>query len=91
MEEKAAYMALEEVAKQRGITVEEVVHEIDKTIQLAFENVQNTNNKKALEKWKMIPCAGDRPTAVELLSFLFRIIDMKMYQNDPTILDSMLN
>ena len=69
MDKQRAYRALQETARKRGVSVEEVIAEIDKAIAQAMKNCENDNNTNAMNIWKMIPCEGEVPTAVEVVAF----------------------
>ena len=65
-----ARKALEEVARRDGITLEEVVYEIEDCIAEAIENCKQQNNKVALRKWASIPRTGETPNAFELVAYI---------------------
>lgn len=65
-----AYMALQEVAWREGVSLEEVVREIEICIAEGMENCRRENNREALEEWATIPRAGEVPTPCELLAYL---------------------
>lgn len=70
MENIQAYGALLKVAQNNGVSLEEVIKEIEIGIQDAIETAKKENNQAILDKWKNIPCAGDSPTAVELITYI---------------------
>lgn len=70
MDTKKAYKVLQEVAKQKGITVEKVIHEIDISIADARKRSFEMNDPIAIKEWQSIPCVGSVPTAVEFLAYL---------------------
>lgn len=61
-----AYRSLQHVARQEGITVEQVIESIDKAIQIGMASP----DPKVQERWALIPRVGSKPTAVELVAFL---------------------
>ena len=67
---KRAYRVLEEIAKRNGVTVEEVIYNIEAGINETIDEAIRENNVAELNEWKKIPCAGSRPTAAELVACL---------------------
>lgn len=67
---RSAYRALEEIASRDGITVEEVIREIEISINEAIDTAIKENNVEVLNAWRKVPCVGNRPTAAELVSCL---------------------
>ncbi len=65
-----ARMALQEVARREGVSLEEVVREIEVCIAEGMENCRRENNTAALDEWAAIPRAGEVPTPCELLAYL---------------------
>lgn len=61
-----AKSTLNELAKQEGISVEQVKSEIEAAMAIA----QETNDCTILERWSQIPSKGDSPTPEELLIYL---------------------
>ena len=57
--------SLVSVAKQNGVSVDEVKREIQKAIDLGLTNP----NSHIQALWKYIPRAGERPTPEEVISF----------------------
>lgn len=70
MENKGAYKALEQVALKMGITVSEVIFEIDEAILAAYSKAKESNNVELLRKWQKIPRKGEIPTAVEFVDYM---------------------
>ena len=65
-----AYRALTKIARREGIPVEQVISEIEKAIRAAYLSAQNSGDQAALERWAEIPCEGNLPTALELITYL---------------------
>lgn len=65
-----AYWTLQELAKQQGVTVAEVMADIDECINEAIVTIKRNNNQEVMERWKKIPCIGEIPTAVEFVAYL---------------------
>lgn len=70
MNTEKAYKVLQKVARQKGITVEQVIHDIDFAIADAWERSNQENNIAAIQEWQNIPSVGSVPTAVELVAYL---------------------
>lgn len=70
MEYTSVKKILRELAEREGITYEEMLHEIDSAIETAIENSYQTNNKKAIALWNLIPCEGERPNVFEFLAYM---------------------
>ena len=70
MDIERANRALEAVARKDGMTLDEVRKNIELGIKEAIDTAIAENNVAALNEWRKIPCAGSRPTAVELVAFL---------------------
>ena len=70
MENSQAYNALLQVAERNGTSLENVIHEIESSIREAIDTAKRENNQLALNKWKEIPCAGEYPSAVELITYI---------------------
>lgn len=70
MEHTQAYKALLQVARENGTTLENVIAEIESGIREAIATAKRENNQAALDKWKDIPCAGEYPTAPELITYV---------------------
>lgn len=76
-----AYHALRKVAKMEGISVQEVVRNIEDVIKEAYSTAQKENDLQVLERWKDIPCENEIPTAVELVTYLGDRLKMKYSQS----------
>ena len=72
MNKEKAQAALLTVALQKGIPLEAVIQEIDTAIAAAYQTAQK--NPASLDKWKRIPCKGEIPTALEMVSYLGDIV-----------------
>lgn len=75
MDNKVAYDALVQVAKQRGVPVEKVIEEIEAAIRIGYDQAKKDNDRKALARWRDVPSAGEIPTAVELVAYFQRFFD----------------
>ena len=69
MENIRAYAALMKVAHNNGISLEEVITEIEKGIRETIDTAKRENNLLALKRWKKIPSVGEYPTAVEFITY----------------------
>ena len=58
---------LKKTANEFGVPVSEVRSEIDKAIEIGMSDP----DPLAQEKWKSIPCEGDKPTAEELIAWAY--------------------
>lgn len=76
MENLRAYAALIQVAQNNGTSLETVIAEIESFIAEAIANAEKTRNQAVLDKWKAIPCAGECPTATELIAYISSQIDL---------------
>ena len=56
---------LKKTAKEFGVPVSEVRREIDKAIEIGMSDP----DPAVQEKWKTIPCKGDKLTAEELIAW----------------------
>ena len=65
-----AYHALRKVAQMEGITVQQVIRNIDDAIREAYSSAKDENNQEVLKRWKEVPCEGELPTALELVAYL---------------------
>ena len=65
-----AYHALRKVAKMEGISVQQVVENIDEAIGEAYRTAKEENDREVIERWSKIPCRGELPTALELIVYL---------------------
>lgn len=73
--QRRAYEALRKVANKEGISVKQVIRDIDDAILEAYFTAQKENNREALALWQGIPRKGKMPTALELVVYL----EEKMY------------
>lgn len=64
--ERKINASLQQIAKQEGITEEEVRNEIAYAISLALKN----DDPKVQEFWKQIPTDGDSPTVEEVINYI---------------------
>ena len=65
-----AYRALQQVARQEGVTVEQVIREIESSIRMAYAESLKKGDRAALKKWQSIPCEGELPNALEMVEHL---------------------
>ena len=65
-----ARRALEETARRQGITLEEVVAEIEAAIEAAISQARRERNDQILAQWEKIPSEGERPNAYEVLIYI---------------------
>ena len=70
MDTERARRALEETARRQGITLEEVVFEIEEAIETAISQARREKNEQILAQWEKIPCEGEKPNAFELLAYI---------------------
>lgn len=70
MDLEKAHNALVLTALQKGMTVEEVRHEIDLSIREAMANP----DPLIQQRWKNMPKAGNVPTAEELIAYASDIL-----------------
>ena len=66
MDTNRATRALELTAKNHGISLEEVIMEIEAVI----EEAMNSQDPNVLKLWASIPCVGERLTPAELLTWI---------------------
>ena len=64
--ERKIKASLQQIAKQEGISEEEVRNEIAYAISLALKN----DAPQVQEFWKQIPTAGDSPTVEEVINYI---------------------
>lgn len=67
-----AYHAFEEVARRKGIPVDEVIHCVDEMIKDTLSDAHKRGDQELLNTWREIPSCGSQPTAIELLNYLYR-------------------
>lgn len=70
MDTERARRALEETARRQGLTLEEVVSEIEEAIETAILQAKREKNDRILSQWEKIPCKGERPNAYEVLVYI---------------------
>jgi len=58
--------ALKAIAKQEGVTAEQVKRDIRTAMLIGLSN----QDQQIVEYWKSIPCEGEFPTPVEVVVFL---------------------
>ena len=75
MNTQRAYVALTEVARREGKSVESVISSIESAIDAAIRNAEEKNDVTVLNRWRMISANGRRPTAAELVAYLGREIE----------------
>lgn len=74
--------AIKAVAKQHGVTEEEVIEEIEASIAEARETAYKVKDKRAIAEWEKIPCVGELPTAYEFVDYLGRrVVKEQIEQN----------
>ena len=66
MDQKRIMGALQTVADENGVTLDTVMEEIEKVIDMGMESKAPLVRRR----WDAIPCQGDRPTVVELVDHL---------------------
>lgn len=67
---RKAYRILKQIARNEGILVDEVIAEINASIQQAYAAACMSGHTDIVERWKRIPCSGELPNALELLEYL---------------------
>ena len=65
-----AYHVLHRVAQMEEIPVQQVIRDIEDAIQEAYLSAKEGNNQEVLARWHEIPCEGEIPSALELLTYL---------------------
>ena len=68
MENRKAYKALIQVAENNGLSLDEVIGEIESAIKDAIQTAKRENNQEALSMGAQIPSKGEYPTAVEVIA-----------------------
>ena len=58
------------MASENGVSVDEVLFEIESVISQAYRNAMLSNDKALLQLWESIPRAGDIPTPAEMIDSL---------------------
>lgn len=83
MDTRKAYKALREVAKREGKPVAYVIAHIDRAIAEAIRTAEYNSDEVALKQWRMISANGDSPTALELVAYLAKKVEMEAgYMSD---------
>ena len=70
MEKTSARKAIEETAKNRGISTAEVIFEIEAAIYTAYQQALENKDQDLLEIRAQIPRAGQLPNAEEFISHI---------------------
>ena len=70
MNRKRAKRVVKKIAKQRGITENEVISEIEYAIMDAYQRKEALADKNGTSLWNEIPHVGEIPTAYELIAYL---------------------
>ncbi len=73
---RRATNALNEVARNHGITLDEVRKEIDD----AIAEARSCPDPIVQAKWKEIPCAGEVPTAEEVMVYVLEKMGQTRWQ-----------
>ena len=68
MQEQRALAALRRVAVENGVTVENVLSEIEQLIR----DCTKSEDPEICRQWAAIPCAGEMPTPLELMEHLMK-------------------
>ena len=70
MDKKTIEKALQEVARQNGVSVEEVRREIE----LALQVGQANPDPQVQAQWASVPRKGDRPTPEEVIAHIVTVV-----------------
>lgn len=70
MENERINKILGEVASENGVSVEEVLFEMEFVISQAYHNAMLSNDQALHQLWNEIPRNGDVPTPIEMIDFL---------------------
>jgi len=73
MKDTEVAQVFEQIAKQEGITADQVRQEIQKLIDDAIKNL----NPAVQERWKRIPSKGDTPTPEEIIRYIVNQLCMQ--------------
>lgn len=65
-----AERAMEQTAKNHGVSYDQVYREIEEVIAEAMA----TNDPYGQALWSMIPCEGECPTPTELIAYLGEVL-----------------
>lgn len=70
MDTAKAKKALKKLAKQKGMSVESVCHEIE----IAITEGMKSPEPQAQAFWKSISCKGERPTPEEVITCIVNMV-----------------
>lgn len=70
MDTAKAKKALKKLAKQKGVSVESVRHEIE----IAITEGMKSPEPQAQSFWKYIPCKGRKPTPEEVITCIINMM-----------------
>lgn len=59
-------IVLQMLAKEKGVTLDEIVKEID----AAIDEARSCEDPLVQARWRLIPCKGEKPTAYEFIAFM---------------------
>lgn len=62
--------AIRTAAAGHALSEAEFVSEIENAIRLTLEKAVEEENLEVLSKWQKIPCAGEYPSAYEMMEYL---------------------
>ena len=68
--------ALQQVADENGMSLEMVIEEIDRVIEIGNQST----DPRVQERWANIPRQGELPTAVELMDYLIGRLNEKGFR-----------
>lgn len=72
MDHASAKKAIAWAAEKEGISEQELINEIE----LSIDEAMKSNDPVVRFRWSLIPCAGERPTAVEFIAFLRSVLQV---------------
>lgn len=81
MEKKQALWALRQVAQNNGVSLAQVIQEIDKLI----EEAMHSDDPAVRAQWEQIPREGAVPTAVEVMVYLSERLADDMRSHPPGV------
>jgi biotin carboxylase len=64
-------MAIEKLARQRGISIQEIKDEINIAIEMGMRNPDIS----VQQYWRKIPCKGAKPTPEELITYFSKQVE----------------
>lgn len=76
MRQLDARMSIELTAKQKGISTEECIKEIE----LAIDEAMKSDDPLVQARWKLIPRKGEKPTAEEFVDYVAKQVYNKRMQ-----------